>query len=198
MLLKCCHPNLPLLYGTCLAAHMIIMSFHVCGQNVSLSVHAAIFVKSNSGMQVPEFSVKQWQTILHGLLSAVHYLHGLQILHNDIKGDNVVIEKQDCGVRAVLVDLGKSCYVHKAKKYSLSNAEKKRYIANHPQIAPDIRDGHCKQSKASDIYSVGRIIDIINKHKLSIPLLHTMSQKCLQYDRPTSSDLYSMLANILN
>ena len=113
-----------------------------------------------------------------------------------------MIDKYNSGmIRSVLVDLGKACYIHEAKKYTLSNAEKTRYISDHPQIAPDLRDGHCKQGKPSDVYSVGRILDNVNRHKLSIPVLTTMSQNCLHYqstNRPTSSDLYTSLTFVMN
>ena len=65
------------------------------------------------------------ERLLCGVISAVKYLHGQQILHNDIKSDNIVINKQDADVRSVLIDLGKACYITEAKKYSLSNEEKK-------------------------------------------------------------------------
>ena len=100
----------------------------------------------------------------------------------------------------VLIDLGKACYITEAKKYSLSNEEKKKYISDHPQIAPELRNGHCKQSEASDVYSVGRIINIVNRQKLSIPALNTMSQNCLQYqstNRPSSTDLFTSLTFLL-
>ena len=88
----------------------------------------------------------------------------------------------------------------KQKKYSLSVLEKKRYLSDHPQIAPELRDGHSKQSKASDVYAVGRIIDIVNTCKLSIPVLESTSQTCLQYQskrRPSSAELCTSLNYLL-
>lgn len=200
MLSRCCHSNLPMLYGACIDGQkMIIMTLHGFDKDNSLSLHAAVCVKCNS-IPIPEFSIHQWKNILCGIISAVHYLHEKKILHNDIKGDNIVIDKQNSDVRSVLVDLGKACYIHEGRRYSLSSAEKRRYVSNHPQIAPEVRDGHSKQSKESDIYSVGRIIDIVNRHKLAIPVLNTMSQNCLQYqstNRPSSTDLFTSLTFLL-
>lgn len=87
----------------------------------------------------------------------LHYLHNVNILHNDIKGDNILVEKTVIGVRSILADFGKGCYVRNAKKYSLSCRKKQEYTQHHPQIAPDLVNGHCKQSMYSDIYSVGKI-----------------------------------------
>ena len=50
-----------------------------------------------------------------------------------------------------------------ARHYHLSKSEKDRYKLRHPQVAPDVRHGLNKQSKASDVYSVGRILSSINE-----------------------------------
>ena len=74
----------------------------------------------------------------------------------------------------------------------MSTSEKEVYRKSHPQVAPDVRDGYCKQSTASDIYSFGRILSSINEEKLSIPVLASMSDMCLDYysdKRPSTNDL---------
>lgn len=201
MLLRCCHSNLPIIHGVYINKFkMIIMSFHGFGQDSSLSLHSAICAKSCSSKSIPTFSIQQWKKILCGVVSAVHYLHQQQILHNDIKGDNIVIEKSDTDVRSVVIDFGKACYLDEAKKYSLSKPEKIKYVSDHPQIAPDLRDGETKQCESTDVYSVGRIIDIVNKKHLTIPALSKISESCLQYQsacRPQSSELCTSLTFIL-
>jgi hypothetical protein len=103
-------------------------------------------------------------------------------------------------IKAVIIDLGKSCLVNNGKNYKLSNDMKLQYKQKHPQIAPDLRDGICIQSKKSDVFSFGRILKIINEEKLHIPVLTSMSELCLKYsgcDRPLTSDLHTFLTNLL-
>ena len=101
-------------YGVC--KNMILMTFHGLNNDTSLSLHAAVRTRKHVSLSIPDFSTQQWKNLLCGVISAVKYLHEHQILHNDIKGDNIVIDNQDSEVRSVLVDLGKACYVHEAKK----------------------------------------------------------------------------------
>ena len=65
-------------------------------------------------------------------------------------------------LKAVIIDFGKACDMHKGKLYKLTNNEKEQYKTCHVHIASDLRDGVCRQSTHSDIYSLGRILHIVN------------------------------------
>lgn len=188
-----CHRNLPFLYGICDGTYkIIVMSFH--GYNgKSCSIYTAL--KGRGGF-FPELVENDWKVILYGLIAALNYIHLKSVLHNDIKNDNVVIDWQDSNVRSVLVDFGKACKENDGRKYSLSDLDKKIYATQHPQLAPVLRDDLCKQSQATDIYSVGRILSSISKQdKLSLPVLKSVIEKCLEYrseQRPSTSDLYAI------
>lgn len=54
-------------------------------------------------------------------------------------------------------------------------------MEKHPQIAPDLRDGHCSQSFASDIYSVGRVLSAVNELVLELPAVNSLSNMCKEY-----------------
>ena len=97
------------------------------------------------------------------MVSALKYLHD-HILHNDIKADNILID--DRSSYQCVIDFGKSCFAADGRSYSLSETERRRYSLEHPQVAPDLRDGHCKQF--SDVYSVGRVIKEINDNFLQV------------------------------
>ena len=116
MLQNLCHENLPILFGACVQEHhpkCILMSMHsFTNSGDVLNVEDALRRKDS---ELPAaFSITDWKCILHGTLSALEYLHLNTILHNDIKANNVVIEKilhtpDSC--RPVLIDFGKACYV---------------------------------------------------------------------------------------
>ena len=107
-----------------------------------------------------------WLEILNEITCGLEHLHQKhKILHNDLKGDNIVLtQTTNVGVSigAVIIDFGKACDISKGKHYHLSKDEKEQYKIDHPHIAPDLRDGLCHQCVFSDIYSFGRIISIIN------------------------------------
>ena len=67
-----------------------------------------------------------WQQVLLGCTSALIYLRSKDILHNDIKCDNILIETTESGsVRAILVDFNKACLSGEGRFYTLSPPEKK-------------------------------------------------------------------------
>lgn len=196
---KLCHPNLPWLYGrvsTEESKKMLVMSFHSVQGNPR-TLYGAIHGET----QDADFSRVDWRIILLGLASAVKYIHDSGILHNDIKSDNILLDEQHSDVRCVLIDFGKGCFVAHGKNYKLSNSSKHYYKQYHPQVAPDLIDGHCKQSTHSDIYSVGRVIKQVNDKFLNIPALVSYGSLCTEYlctNRPSTHDLHTFLHNLLS
>lgn len=193
-----CHPNLPWLYGV--VEHgmkkMLLLSFHdINGE--SLTLQKAL----QHDYKKIEFDITliDWKTILIGMVAALKYLHDRGILHNDIKSDNIVIDNKCGAYQSIMIDLGKGCYTQYGKMYKLSKQQRLKYATDHPQIAPDLRDGLCKQCELSDVYSLGRVIQKVNNQFLKISTLTSYSSICIQYSctkRPSSSDLYVCISNL--
>ena len=82
-------------------------------------------------LHLSNFFALVWLMLCSQLTEAVDYLHAeADILHNDIKGDNVLItqsssQSEDCKFQVVLVDFGKATKVVNAKQYKLTVFEKR-------------------------------------------------------------------------
>ena len=196
----CCHENIPWIYGVNLNEKTLIMSFHGI-RGGACTLHKLLRTQKSQDCFL-KLQSTHCQSILHGLISALKYLHSKNILHNDIKCDNVAIEScsSDSEVKSVLIDFGKACLVSAAKSYDLTMEDKTKYAKHHPQIAPDLRDGKCKQSVYSDVYSFGRVLKIINQEgNIHLPVLTNLGNMCTVYsstNRPTAVDLSTFLSNL--
>ena len=111
---------------------------------------------------------KEWLKLFAQLAEAVIYVHNKDMLHNDIKGDNVLLSSQTTGdgmsnMHAVLIDFGKCRSVKNPKKYTLNAKEQEKYRKYHCHIAPELIDGTHSQSFKSDIYSFGFLLSMTCK-----------------------------------
>ena len=154
---------MPYLFGVTVGEELsLITSYHGLNDE-SVTLHTAVYSK-------PEITKKLlhngtiWISILRQITNGLNSLHGeYKLLHNDIKMDNICLTLTSTSqLKAVIIDFGKACDMHKGKLYKLTNNEKELYKTCHVHIAPDLRDGLCRQSTHSDIYSLGRILHIVN------------------------------------
>lgn len=194
ILSELCHVNLPWVHGMCIdSSHTaLVLSYHsYCGdKNASVHIHDALNKK------IIKLSNSQWRQVLLGCISALVYLKQKNVLHNDIKSDNILIERlprKFAEVRGVLIDFNKACLSSDARKYTLSDQDKQYYAKHHPHIAPEVRNGYTVQSFASDVYSMGRIIRKINDIAMGVvPIISSTADMCtsLCYSkRPTAEEL---------
>ena len=59
-----------------------------------------------------------WKIIILRMISALKYLHDHDILHNDIKSDNIVIDDRSSAYQCVVIDFGKSCFAADGRSYT--------------------------------------------------------------------------------
>ena len=90
------------------------------------------------------------------------HMHNNNILHNDLKTNNVVVEIVNDQPCAVIIDFGKSCYVGNARVKRIPIQERDDYRKRHPHIAPEIVNMTRSQSLASDVYSYGVLLQNMN------------------------------------
>ena len=121
---------------------------------------------------------KDWLQLCLMIIDAVKFMHEKNILHNDIKGDNILISPQSANIIPKLCDFGKATHKACPKVYNLTPEERIRYNAKHRHLAYELRSiPNSAQTELSDIYSVGYLFKTIAyylKLKCLIPIAHGM------------------------
>ena len=192
------HKSIPHLFGIIKSLRSIVMSYHsVEGEH--LSMYDACF-RCDS---MEQFHCAKWKPYMIAAAQVLSHLKSRKILHNDIKLDNFVFgTHQSSSILPILVDFGKACYLEHGKKYELVSDEIETYKLHHPHIAPDLRDGKCRQSYSSDVYSFGYMLYMLTKRvRMDAPVhssLRAIATECMHYrenSRPEIEDVVHLLMN---
>ena len=149
------HPGIPLFFGVCLEKKpvSIVMKFHGDGKD-SLTVF-----KAAKDQQIKERV--EWNTILCDTADALDHIHRCGYAHNDLKSNNVVLEKrEDERLHPVVIDFGKSVLLIKAKNAPAKPSHLKETYKD-TYVAPELVDGSGKPSVKSDIYSLAFLIKTV-------------------------------------
>ena len=169
------HPCLPLLFGIVTRSEplRLIIQFHG-EKDKSLTLSHA--------MRKNALTKPSWLRILKEIAKGLSHIHRRGILHNDLKANNVVLEKRK-EYNPVIIDFGKSRFTSDPKQVmSLSVSSQAAYRKRYPHIAPEIVCGKGIQSVASDIFSFGKIaLDVLD-------LLPTATAESLKAAKLACSD----------
>ena len=83
---------------------MLVVSFHRIGGS-SCTVHKPLhYSQKDIGLNIAKID---WKIIILGMVSALKYLHDHDILHNDIKADNILIDDRSSSYQCVVIDFSK-------------------------------------------------------------------------------------------
>ena len=116
-----------------------------------------------------------WLGIFKDIIKALDHIHSGGILNNDLKGNKVVMEQREQEWNPVITDFGKARFISDPKPVmSLRQVQQEEYRKQYLHIAPEIVNGSGRQSHASDIYSLSKIVLAI------LNLLPTATLKSLQ------------------
>lgn len=100
---------------------VLVLSFHGIGGN-SCTIHKALhYSQKDIGFDATKID---WKVIILSMISALKYLHDHDILHNDIKADNILLHDRSSSYQCV-IDFGKSCFAADGRSYSLSEKERR-------------------------------------------------------------------------
>ena len=167
------HTHIPHCFGVCKSMMAVVMSLHTV-EGKSLTLEGAMH--SNGNVMEKESGIKY----LTQVATALSHVHNKGYLHNDVKGNNIVLGTTRLeDVQAYLTDFGKSCHQTEGKIYSLPVIEREIYKIEHPHIAPDLRDGLTSQSIKTDIFSLGRLIRKMCHRYSIVGELNNIATSCL-------------------
>ena len=182
------HPGLPHLFGVCSekAPFYLVLQHHVVeGQNMTLSKAVTSGVIANDGECV---------TILRETGEILLFLHTKGFLHNDLKGNNVVLD--GANHKPVLIDFGKSRKISQAR-FLKPEVNIEEACKRYPHIAPELHRGD-RQSKESDVYSFGALISrVLKDGTFNIPALKRVAKRSLSVTpgkRPELKDVLKVMA----
>ena len=193
---QCIHPSIPHIFGLNVTQkpYLLVSYFYGIGSS-SCTLYRALHSKSLS------LTTHSLGKIMLQLCQALHYLHSKQLLHRDIKTDNILLTKFNSEYHPMLIDFGKSIQISEApsKRKSLTLLEQDEYRKKHRHIAPEIVLGH-PPSFPSDIFSFGVLLSDVSSRVNTESCFLDAQKKCLKEDpklRCPISCLLSQLENIV-
>ena len=96
-----------------------------------------------------------------------YIIHSKDNLHNDLKGDNVIIRQVsdvNNSLHPVIIDFSKSTLLTKGKSCKLSLRDQEKYRKYHKHIAAEVVRGTHPQSPASDVYGFWLLLSLLCKY----------------------------------
>ncbi|KAM8825984.1 uncharacterized protein ACB058_019436 [Synchiropus picturatus] len=141
---KSAHPNIVKLLGNVnlVDGKWVIPLEFVFGEDLETT----IFKASNSKITL---SPATRGIIIRGMCEGLLHLHSRDIVHQDLKPDNIMVEHNTH--RAVIIDLG----LAKFYKYGLSSAVD---MGNEAYSAPEVLQRGSQRDQRSDVWAMGKII----------------------------------------
>ncbi|XP_068680745.1 aurora kinase A-like [Montipora foliosa] len=176
------HPNLQFLFSvvTQRAPCALVMQFHGTGEE-SITLHKVVKERI--------FNKQLTAEVFTEIAQALRHIHTREIVHNDLKANNVIIQQEGEHYRPIIIDFAKSEEIVKLKAYKRSA----------DYLAPEVMEGK-KQSPASDIFSFGKMLQLSVSGRSFFRLfteIIVISTSHRAEDRPFANDIVSTLRNIV-
>ncbi|XP_041467708.1 dual specificity testis-specific protein kinase 2-like [Lytechinus variegatus] len=138
----------------------------------------------------PRLSVSNVVKIAEDIVKGMKEFHDHGLLHNDLKNDNVLLEKRGKRYNAVVIDFGMaSTMTAPAKMVGVTKELKMAYVhgGEADYIAPEVVLDEQPTSVASDVFSIGRIFSDMGEifEDLHSPVVRTLTKigsECMAND----------------
>lgn len=168
------HPNLPFVLGVCMKETPYLMVTQFYGKaKKSFPLNKAV------NRAIIEF--ENMRETFQQIVDAINFIHEAGWLHNDIKENNVLTHRATPREwKPAVIDFGKSRQLSNPKQYDLTEVQKEFYKLEHPWIAPELIEGTHAQSPASDVFSLGFLMQkMLGKFVRRNVSLESLSGRCL-------------------
>ena len=183
------HPCFPIVYGICTESKPYLLVMQFCSvEGMSYTLHRTLQSRTLLKNQ-------EWFRVIMQLLEAFKLLHSSCLIHQDIKGDNILITYNNTMFVPVIIDFGKCIRKLDACKKVLSKEEQEAYKQTFKHIAPEVVAGTHLPSYASDIYSLGLLLGQIAT-KIGCKTLLSLSEHCLMNNPQSRASLDYLMVNI--
>ena len=130
-------------------------------------------------VRVGTLSEKQVKNVLVDVCDALSYMHRNQVVHCNLKPENIIVTANDC--RAKLIDLG-------APKTE-QDADRELLIKEMAFVAPEIIKGEDFDSRA-DVFSLGKSMEFIGERNIS-KQFNAVATHCTQFSKEQRYDSIS-------
>ncbi|XP_020508209.3 uncharacterized protein zmp:0000000881 [Labrus bergylta] len=168
---KADHPNIVKLLGNInlMDGKWIIPLEFIFGEDLETT----IFKASKSKIQLTP-SIKG--TIIIGMCEGMLHLHSKDIVHQDLKPENIMVEHNTN--RAVIIDLG----LAKFFRHGLNSAID---MGNEAYSAPEVLQKGSQRDQRSDVWAMGKIIaELLARIRLYTPSVCPEKIKQILHDQP--------------
>lgn len=127
-------------------------------------------------VRIGTLSEKQVKNVLTDVCDALAYMHRNQMVHCNLKPENIIITANDG--RAKLIDIG----IPKTEQ----DADRELLIKEMAFVAPEIIKGEDYDSRA-DVFSLGKIMDFFNERNIT-KQFNNIATHCTQFSKEQRYD----------
>ncbi|XP_072180085.1 uncharacterized protein [Diadema setosum] len=134
-----------------------------------------------SSEHADQITLGQVASVFLDIIEGVKAMHAMDILHNDIKDDNVIVKRTGLDTfQGFLIDLGSASTTYLPASYAFQQDQLETYREDPLAIhyAPELILDGALTSVATDVYQIGRVI-FMTGEELEIEALMDIGGKCL-------------------